>query len=324
MLIHGSHKGHAAIWLENQSLRVGVLPNKGADIFELTYLPDKVQFLMETPWGLQPPGDRPQAEFLENYEGGWQELFPNHNDACSYRGHAMPMHGEVALLPWEVRVLRDEPGETTVHFQVRCRETPFLLERTLRVRAGDPRLTIEEKVTNLSADPCDYVWGHHVVLGGDFLEAGCTFEAPAASILTLDELFEPETARLAPGQNRAWPYALGRRGESIDLRPIPGPEAHTHDDACLTGFTRGHYTVTNPRLGLNFSMDWDKDVFPWVMLWQPYGGSDLLPLTGIYGLGVEPWVARYPLEQAVREGQARKLDGGESFVTALSVAIGRM
>src|SRR5512141_910213 len=91
--------GHQALWLENEQLRVGILPEKGGDIFEFTYKgtgnAQEVQFLMQTPWGLKPPGKQPPTDFLENYEGGWQELFPNANDACLYRGKEIPFHGEV-------------------------------------------------------------------------------------------------------------------------------------------------------------------------------------------------------------------------------------
>jgi hypothetical protein len=39
----------------------------------------------------------------------------------------------------------------------------------------------------------------------------------------------------------------------------------------------------------------------------------------MYGLGVEPWVARYNLARAIAEGQARVLAPGESLETALRV-----
>ena len=63
--------------------------------------------LFKAPWGLQPPGSPPREgadghAFLENYEGGWQELFPNCNDPCEYRGVELPFHGEVATVPWDV------------------------------------------------------------------------------------------------------------------------------------------------------------------------------------------------------------------------------
>ena len=98
----GTLNGHRAIYLENDLLRVCILPDKGADIAELIHKPSGVDCLAKTPWGLKPPGAAPATDFLENYEGGWQEMFPSSNDACEVRGHAIPFHGETPLLPWEV------------------------------------------------------------------------------------------------------------------------------------------------------------------------------------------------------------------------------
>ena len=203
MLIQGTSNDHLALWLENDLLRVGVLPEKGADIFEFTHRPSGIQFLMQTPWGLKPPPDQPVADFLDNYEGGWQELFPSANDACEYRGRSIPFHGEVALLPWQFQVLRDDEQETAVHLAVTCRRTPFHLERTLRLSHGESRLLVQEKVTNLGDEPFEFVWGHHLTLGGDFLEDGCLLDCPARRLSTPAQLFEPQTARLAAGSGRA-------------------------------------------------------------------------------------------------------------------------
>jgi galactose mutarotase-like enzyme len=321
MLIKGQYRGHAALWLENEFLRVGVLPEKGADIFEFVYRPSGIQILIEMPGGLKPPSGSLQGEFLDNYEGGWQELFPNHGDACEFRGQTLPMHGEVALLPWEVQVIQDNDAETCLHLQVRCQKTPFLLERTMRLRAGTAQLELLEKLTNESDEPCEFVWGHHVTLGEAFLEEESRLDIPASTILTPDVLFEPGTARLAPGQTSPWPSARDRTGEMIDLASIPGRQVHSHDDAFLTGLERGHYSVTSPRQGLRFSLDWDETLFPWVAFWQPYGGADQPPFTGMYGVGIEPWISRYSLAEAVEKSQARRLAGRTSLETRLVASV---
>jgi galactose mutarotase-like enzyme len=321
MLIKGQHCGHTALWLENGILRIGILPQKGADIFELIHQPSGVQLLIEMPEGLKPPGAAPQSEFLENYEGGWQELFPNHGDACKYRGQSLPMHGEVALLPWEVQILQENDAETCIHLQVRCQETPFLLERTMRLQAGKAQLEIFEKVTNESGSPCDFVWGHHVTLGEAFLDGESRLDISTRILQTPDVLYEPATARLDPGQTSLWPQARGRQGGTINLASIPGRQIHSHDDAFLTGLECGCYTVTSPHRGLRFSLNWDTAVFPWVVFWQPFGGADLEPLTGMYGAGIEPWVSRYPLAEAVEKGQAHSLAGGASLETRLVASV---
>jgi len=324
MLTRGRHHGHAALWLENDLLRVGLLPEKGADIFELTSRPEGVQLLMESPSGLRPPSGRLPEDFLENYEGGWQELFPNHGDACTFHGRMMPMHGEVALLPWEAQVLEDNPQKTTVNFKVHCRKAPLVLERTMRVRSDLAVLEILSRVTNDSGEECEFVWGHHLTFGESFLREGSTLDLPAERLFTPDPVYEPATARLAPGQAGPWPWALGRDGSPVDLRRIGRRELHSHDDAYLTGLARGHFSLTSPSLKLRFSLDWDARLFPWVILWQPYGGAELPPLTGMYGVGIEPWSSRYPLDEASRRGEAHRLAGHQSLETRLAASIEKL
>ncbi len=325
MIERGTFNGHAAIYLANDRLRIGVLPEKGSDIFEFSYKPRgggaSVQFLMQTPWGLKPPGDEPPSDFLENYEGGWQELFPNANDGCEYRGRQIPFHGEVALERWKVDAPLPGSGESSICLSVDCRNSPFHIDKVLFLAGDGSSLIIREKITNLGTDACDFVWGHHLVLGGQFLEEGCRLEMPAQQVCTPDILYEPLTARLKPAQTSAWPYAEARDGRQVDLSYIPGPDSRSHDDVIVGGLDRGFYRVTNPRLGLAFTLNWDAAVFPWLMFWQPYGGADLPPLTGVYGVGLEPWVSRYPLAKAVEMGQARCLRGGQSLQTELIATV---
>ena len=221
--------GWDAVVLESDRLRVTVLPDKGADIFELVDVVSGIDVLFKAPWGLLPPGSPARAEaagleFIGNYEGGWQELLPNANDACVYEGIELPFHGEVALLPWEADVIEDGDDALAVRLSVRCRLLPFRLERTMRLATGSADLVLEETVTNEGPERLPFVWGHHLVLGPPFLEAGCRLELPARSIDTADQVWE-ETARLAPGQHSEWPHAHLRDGSgTVDLRRDPGPE----------------------------------------------------------------------------------------------------
>jgi len=322
VIVHGILQGHPSLTLENQTLQVTVLPEKGADIYALVYKPAGIDVLMKTPWGLHPPADRPPADFLDNYEGGWQELFPSVNDACVVGGESIPFHGEVALLPWEVSEERDQADGCSAVFTVRTRKTPFRLRRRMQLSRAAPGLVVEETVWNESDEAAAFVWGHHVVLGAPFLEDGCSVDMPGRELYTPDELYEPASAQLAAAQQETWPMARGRApGEWIDLRNVPGPDAHIHDEAYITGLGRGHLSVLNPHRRLKFSLDWDPAVFRWVVLWRPYGGADLPPLTGIFGLGVEPWVTRYDLGRASQRGEALNLGPRQSISTRLIASI---
>ena len=258
-------------------------------------------------------------EFLRNYGGGWQELLPSCNDACSYGGVQLPFHGEVATVPWAVEL---EAGDDAVELvgRVQCSRTPFALERRMRLERGSPVLTLRERVENVSGEAHHLVWGHHCVVGAPFLEAGCRLHAPARTIVTLPEAWE-DTARLAPGQREPWPQALLRDGGRADLREVPGPEAGSHDDVFLTGLEAGDVAVENPRLGRTFRLRFDHSLFRCLCTWQPYGGAHELPLAGSYALGIEPWVAPGNLEQAVAAGEAVELAGGAALTTTLTAAI---
>ena len=181
---------------------------------------------------------------------------------------------------------------------------------------------LDERVTNIGDAEQHFVWGHHCVAGGPWLESGCRLDMGATTITTINEIYEPKTARLAPGQRERWPQALGRSGERIDLSVIPGPETHSHDDVYLTDLMDGTVSVTNPHLGLTFRLTWDASLFKWIISWQPYGGAEALPFKALpYAVGIEPWVSNKPLGAAVEAGEAIALQPGESLSTTLAAEI---
>jgi uncharacterized protein DUF4432 len=324
----GSAAGWETVVLESDLLRVSVLPAKGADIYELVDLRTGIDVLFKGPWGLQPAGAPPlegsggdDDAFMWNYEGGWQELLPSVNEPCTYRGNRIPFHGEVASLPWSTEILAEEGDEVAVRFWTRCRQTPFRLDRVMRLRRGEPELVLEGTVTNESGEPADFVWGQHCVVGPPFLEPGCRLEIPARTIVTTPELWEPETARIEPRQRARWPHAPLRGGGTVDLREIPGPEAGSHDDLYVTDLEAGRLSVANPRLALRFRLEWDAQLYRSITLWMPYGGALAKPLTGSYALGVEPWTCRHNLEQAVEAGEAIELAGGVQLQTTVHAVL---
>jgi Domain of unknown function (DUF4432) len=317
--------GWSALTLASDKLEVTVLPGKGADIYELVDLATGIDPLFKAPWGLQPPGSPPRdgsagAKFLENYEGSWQELFPNANDACAYRGSPLPFHGEVATRRWSWSVEADDADAVAVRFAVDCELVPFRLERLMRLPYGERRLVLEESVRNTSTEPAHFVWGHHCVLGAPLVAAGAELRVPCRTIVTMPELWE-DTARLEPGQRSGWPAARGRDGSDLDISRVPGPEAASHDDVYLTDLAAGWAELRNPALRTGFRLDWDPAVFRWVISWQPYGGAHAMPLRGAYGLGIEPWTAGGNLAAAMAAGDAIELAGGGGLDTTLTASI---
>ena len=162
---------------------------------------------------------------------------------------------------------------------------------------------------NESGEAAHFVWGHHCVVGPPFLEAGCRVEIPARTIVTSAVLFEPETARLEPGRREPWPFAPLRTGGTVDLREVPGSRDGSHDDLYVTELEAGWLEVSNPRLELTFRLEWDHELFGWIVLWQPFGGAVAEPLAGSYALGIEPWTSMLDLERSSRRGSDRAAGG---------------
>jgi len=321
----GLISGWRAVRLTTDALSVTVLPDKGADIYQIIDRASGVDPLFKAPWGLQPHGASPRAgsegaPFLENYEGSWQELFPNTNDACTYQGTPLEFHGEVATRPWDCVTEADDSTQAAVRLSIACRTVPLRLDRIMRVYHGTRELVLEERVTNTSPAAVDFVWGHHCVLGAPLIASGAELRAPAATIITPPEPWE-DTARLKPGQRAAWPMARLRDGGMTDLTRVPGPEAASHDDVYLTDLAGGWVEVGHSELGLGFRLAFDHGVFGWIISWQPYGGTRTMPLRGAYALGIEPWVFGGNLQEALDAGSALRIDGHGTLETRLTASI---
>jgi hypothetical protein len=308
------------ISIEGSDLRVTVLPERGAEISSIVHVPTGTETLYQAVWGRPGPEDPPLdgsdgVAFLERYAGGWQELFPNAGDPTTVEGRDYPFHGEAATARWTV-----EESSRGLLAEFTSPNTGLVLTRTMGFGAAPGTLVLDETVTNPTAYVRHFTWGHHLVLGAPFLEAGCHLDLPVTWgwIPTLPG----DVHRLEPTDRFVWPNAADREGQPIDLRDVPGPEIDTHDGLYMTGLDAGYLAAENPRLNLRFEITFDIDVFRWVTLWMPYGGLHDGPLAGMYGLGIEPWRTPLALADAIEAGESLRLAPGGNLHTQLEVHIG--
>jgi hypothetical protein len=180
-------QGIDAVVLENATLRVTVLAGKGTDVVELLYKPLDLDFAPLSPGGIRDPrtlsGDAadPAAAFMESYPGGWQEVLPNGGAPGEHAGARYGQHGEVALVPWDHAIERDDEDGVTVAFEVALRTVPLRLVKRLSLDRATPELRIEETLTNESDVEVDVMWGHHIAFGRPFLGDQTRLEAPVAT-----------------------------------------------------------------------------------------------------------------------------------------------
>lgn len=310
--------------LENELLRVSVLLDKGADIYEFLYKPKDIDFMWRSPQELPDPGvSRPSSAredgfFMDHYHGGWQEIFPNGGRHCTYKGAELGQHGEVALLPWRCRIEVDTPDEVAVRLWVRTVRTPFFVEKTLRLKSGVGALFIDERIVNEGREDMEFMWGHHPALGGSFLDDTCRIDAPATRV----EVHSPlgATSRLEAGAVfESFPVVTDKMGAAYDLSKIPPHGTGTSEMVYLLGLEEGWYAVTNTSREVGFGMSWDRDIFPVVWLWEEFGGGQGYPWYGrTYNIALEPFNS-WPggMDTALARGNCAKIAAGSEVCASL-------
>ncbi|MDZ7837375.1 MAG: hypothetical protein U5N58_05175 [Actinomycetota bacterium] len=137
-----TYKDMRCLFLENRYLRVGILLDKGSDIFEFLYKPLDMDMVWLSPFGIRNPQrfnltkSQPAGRFMDYYQGGWQEIFPNGGGSCQHQGIEWGQHEEAALLPWSYRILSDEPEQIEVELSTRNQGNAFKTGKTAPAGRG--------------------------------------------------------------------------------------------------------------------------------------------------------------------------------------------
>lgn len=319
-----TYKGMRIGYLENDRLRVGVLLDKGADVFEFTFKPFDLDFMWQSPIPMRPPfvatSALPEGAFHDYFYGGWQEILPSAGWATEpYLGTFQGLHGEVSLLPFEATVVEDTPERVSMRAWVRTYRSPLTLERTMTLEAGKAALLISERLTNESEAEFAIIWGHHPSLGSPFLDAHCVVRAPAKKVEVAS--FHPN-GLWEPGGDYDFPMVPNRRsGQLQDITRILPRETRSVDVVFFKELTDGWYTITNEKTGVGFGMAWDAKLFKYLWMWQVFGGHNDYPWYGrTYNCALEPFTSYPPagITTAIKNGSALIMKPNEVIETRLT------
>lgn len=319
-----TYRGMRVAYLENETVSIGVLVDKGADIFEFSYKPRNIDFMWQSPIPMRAPfiatRSTEEGRYHDYYYGGWQEVLPSGGSGHgAYLGSVQGLHGEVSLLPFEATIVEDTPERVSLRLTVRCYRSPLTLTRTMTLDRDHPVLTIEEQLTNESPNPFAVMWGHHPVVGEPFLDDSCVVQAAAKRLRVLD--FH-RNQRWEPGDAYQYPLARSRRGGDLaDVTRVMSRKEMSVDLVNFSDLDAGWYGLTNRRLGLGFGMSWDAEIFREIFMWQSYGGHDDFPWFGrTYNCGIQPHTSWPPsgLANAAAAGSALELGPSQTIETTLT------
>jgi hypothetical protein len=308
-------------FMENELLRVGVLVDKGADIFTFVYKPLHLDFMWQSPIEMRRPytatSALPEGAFHDYYYGGWQEVLPSAGWASEpYLGTYQGLHGEVSLLPFATQVLEDTPERVRLRVSTRTYRSPLKLEREMSLERDKPVLFFKETLTNESPEDFAIMWGHHPAFGVPFLDEHCYVQTPAGKVEVLD--YHPN-GLWEPGDGYEFPLVKNRRtGELEDITKVRSKDEGSVDVIFFKELEQGWYGLTNAGLGVGFGMAWDADIFQYLWMWQVYGGHHDYPWYGrTYNCALETFTSYPPagIKNAIENGTARVMKGGEVIET---------
>ncbi len=307
--------------LENELLRIAVLPGKGTDIVELNYKPRDLDFVWLAPGGVRNPetfaatAPDSKAAFRDNYPGGWQEIIPSGGAPSSFDGADYGLHGEVFNVPWDVTIVEDRPEVIAVRFTIRTRKSPLLLEKTIKLESGSAGFVIEESIKNESPNTARAMWGHHITFGPPFLTPGSQIRLPEGLTVTPHpEGVAPEGRRVSGISPFPWPRDPQN---GTDLSHVPD-QGSSSDVVYLSGFREAEawYEVVQKESGVGCRVEWDSSLMPYLWFWQEFGGSTGYPWHGRnYNIGLEPFSSypSYGLAKTVQNGTALRVEPGQDY-----------
>jgi galactose mutarotase-like enzyme len=306
------------IALENDHLRVVVAPERGGETRFLGR-PGGENVLATYGWDAPVPASRShsygsdQLDWLSEYRGGWQELFPNAGADCVVDGVPLPFHGETSAARWDV--LGQDAASVTLRAAARL---PLTIERRMALAPDAATLLIEEVASNESDREVAYAWGHHPAFAA---LPGMRIDVPAGAVHADDGMDGP-LADVAPGAVGAWPSVDGRDGTTIDLRDVPA-EVACERLCYLPDLEAGWAALRHPPSGMGVALAWDQATFPHLWLWQETG-TWALPWYGRARIvALEPhaiWPAD-GLAAATARGRALKLAPGAEHRTWITVSL---
>lgn len=318
-----TYRGMRLAFLENEVIQVGILLEKGADVFEFKYKPLDLDVMWQSPLEMRMPfvstSALPEGYFHDYYYGGWQEILPSAGWASEpYLGTYQGLHGEVSLLPFEASVIEDTPETVSLKTWVRTYRSPLKLERTMTLKAGLGALFIHERLVNESPGEFAIIWGHHPAFGEPFLDEHCVVRTPAKKVEVL--AFHPN-GLWQPGGDYEFPMVPNKRtGQLQDITRVQPPSTHSVDVVFFKELSEGWYSITNENLGVGFGMAWDNELFKYLWMWQVYNGHHDYPwYQRTYNCALEPFTSYPPagVQNAIKNGTAYIMKPNEVIETDL-------
>lgn len=298
------------ITLENAEMRLIVRPDLGGRIDQLQDCKTGRKWLWH-PANYDPAQTRNLpvgASFDDNWSGGWDEIFPN-DGAGPFRQWQLVDHGELWSQAWEVL----DKTALGIKMKYTCQTVPVVVEKTILLDASQPEARIEYWFQNQSDATIPFLFKQHTAIA---IEAGDEILLPDCLIQPVALGFSKIIGR---DEKTRFPKALNAEGQEIEVQRIPPAESKSQEFYYSSELATGECGIRNARSQSALVMQFDTADFPFVWVFQSYGGWK-----DHYVLVMEPCTTMpYDLDIACQQGTCAQLQPQETQHRTLTVRLQR-
>lgn len=252
-----------ALVLENDRLRVVVLPELGGKVWQISDRRTGRDLLWQNPRIAARP-----VPFGSTYDdvffGGWDELFPN-DEPEELAGEPFPDHGELWASPWEWRVDERGPDAVGVTLSMRTPISACRFSKSLTLADDASHLKVAWRIENQLGRDVPYLWKQHLAV---------PVSEPAALGLGARSMYVEGFGRPRAGRGGTryvWPHLVDDAGERHDMRPTLPAISQVSEFQYATELDAGWCAVTYAD-GSGIGLAFDPDVFRSCWTFASFGG----------------------------------------------------
>lgn len=299
-----SYLAHSALIIENQKLRVVVLPELGGRIWSIVYKPLDREVLWHNP--RIGPQMVPFGSGFDNvWCGGWEEMFPTAAPG-EINGERFPDHGEIWSLPWAA-MGKETATSATLRLSSKTPISGVCVEKCLSLVGDEARLQVAYAIRNLTSIELPFIFALHPAMA---VSEGFRIDFPPMSVDR--EPSYPGSLTGAPA-SFSWPFAPCD-GKSTDLRTVCAPLSREVYFLYGHGYHDGWCAITDPSSRFTAGFTFSPEVFRSCWIFATYGGW-----RGYHVALLEPCTSRpQQIETAMEKGHAARLPPDGTWSTTMT------
>ena len=286
----GSYKGLACYCLENEMIKLTVLPELGSKIASLIYKPQNFEVFFQPTEGFYSLAGY-GADFSQFDTSGADEMFPT-IDCCiypypGYCGEKLPDHGELWSQPW---VVTEADGRLTT--QAKGKALSYLFSRSIEIHGST--VCMEYTIYNTGYQPLYGLWAFHGLTASDALTK--ILLPTVKKVMTVQN-----SSKLGPAKTtHDFPITTIQGGDKYHLDTIAATSAGKTEKIYVEGkMTQGQAALTLNKGQLLYKLLFPVQHVPYLGIWMNEGGYK-----GEYNCALEPSTGYYDSLEVTKEQES--------------------